>query len=149
LAFILQNLDIGNNTFYPNIFGKNIVWIGNEVFAGSGMQKIDILTICEKENKKKEYRIIELKDEPITPDVVEQIEYYVNWGSQNSGRHLEGAFNWNIQPIVVAPKRNLKIWPRVITAFKKYNKKQISLPILYFEFQILNSSTIKFQEIKY
>jgi hypothetical protein len=38
-AFILQNLQIENNNFYPEIFGKNIVWIGNEVFAGSGMQK--------------------------------------------------------------------------------------------------------------
>jgi len=44
-AYILQELKIGNNTFYPEIFGKNIVWIGNEVFAGSGMQKIDIMTI--------------------------------------------------------------------------------------------------------
>jgi hypothetical protein len=46
-AFILQNLQIENNNFYPEmkIFGKNIVWIGNEVFDGSGMQKIDIMTI--------------------------------------------------------------------------------------------------------
>ena len=28
-----------------------------------------------------------LKDEPIQPDIVDQIEYCINWGSQNSGRH--------------------------------------------------------------
>ena len=60
-GFILQNLQIENNNFYPEIFGKNIVWIGNEVFAGSGMQKIDIMTIERINETSYLFRIIELK----------------------------------------------------------------------------------------
>ena len=46
-AYLLQNIRVESNDFLPEIFGKKIVWLGNEVFAGSGMQKIDIMTIEE------------------------------------------------------------------------------------------------------
>ncbi|MEM5808294.1 MAG: hypothetical protein QW818_04165, partial [Candidatus Aenigmatarchaeota archaeon] len=127
--------NIGTNPNLTPIVGNNLFWFGNEVACGVGMQKIDILTICQ-DGDRKEYRLIELKDEPIQPEVVEQIEYYVNWASQNSGRHLDGAFDWNIQPVVVAPPHNQKNWQDVINAFRNYNLKQLSLPILYFEFVI-------------
>lgn len=145
--YFSENIGIDKNL--TPIVGDKLIWFGNEVAAGVGMQKIDILTISEKENKKKEYRIIELKDELLTSNIIDQIEYYVNWASQNSGKHLDGAFDWNTQPIIVAPKSDPKIWPDIVTAFKTYNKKQISLPILYFEFQIPSSRIIKFQKIIY
>lgn len=78
--------NIGINANLNPITGNNIIWFGNEVACGVGMQKIDILTICQYGDKK-EYRIIELKHKPVQPEIVEQIEYYVNWASQNSGRH--------------------------------------------------------------
>ncbi|MEO0112212.1 MAG: hypothetical protein ABIK77_07740 [candidate division WOR-3 bacterium] len=130
------------------IIGDKVIWFGNEVACGVGMQKIDILTICQKDNRK-EYKIIELKDEPVNPEVIEQIEYYVNWASQSSGRHLEGAFNWNIQPVIVAPPHNPRNWQKVINAFKNYNQRSLSLPILYFEFTIGPERKINFEEIKY
>ncbi|GAI74759.1 unnamed protein product, partial [marine sediment metagenome] len=40
-----------------------------EVGCGVGMQKIDILTINQYSSGK-EYRIVELKDEPINPKIV-------------------------------------------------------------------------------
>lgn len=131
------------------IVGDNLIWFGNEVACGVGMQKIDILTICEK-NGRKEYRLIELKDEPVLPDVVEQIEYYVNWASQNSGRHLNGAFNWNIQPVIVAPPQcNSKNWQDVVKAFGDYNRTNLSLPILYFEFKVKCGRNIIFEKKNY
>ncbi|MCM8830026.1 MAG: hypothetical protein NC824_03405, partial [Candidatus Omnitrophica bacterium] len=115
---------------------------------GVGMQKIDILTICQ-EGDRKEYRLIELKDEPVQPGVVDQIEYYVNWASQNSGRHLDGAFDWNIQPVIVAPPHNPKNWQDIINAFTNYNHKKLSLHILYFEFRIKCGESIIFEQKDY
>lgn len=139
--------NIGSDNNLNPIIGDNVIWFGNEVACGVGMQKIDILTICEK-NGKKEYRIIELKDEPVSPSVTEQLEYYVNWASQNCGRHLLDAYSWNIQPVVVAPPhpRNKS---EVFSAFKRYNNKNISLPILYFEFNFKCGESITFQKISY
>lgn len=147
-SYFTENAGIDKNL--NSIVGNNPFWLGNEVACGVGMQKIDILTIC-RGNKRKgdEYRLIELKDESVQPEVVEQIEYYVNWASQNSGRHLEGASDWNIQPVVVAPQRNPKNWQSVINAFRGYNRKQISLPIFYFEFNIECGDPISFEQINY
>ncbi|MEM2619448.1 MAG: hypothetical protein QW356_08260 [Candidatus Hadarchaeales archaeon] len=140
--------NIGINQNLDPIVGNNPIWFGNEVACGMGMQKIDILTINQNAEKK-EFRLIELKDEPVEPSVVEQIEYYVNWASQNSGRHLEGAFSWNLQPVVVAPPHNPRNWRSVVNAFLNYNKKNISLPILYFEFQVDCGKNILFNQIEY
>jgi hypothetical protein len=90
-----------------------------------------------------------LKDEPVQPGVVEQIEYYVNWASQNSGRHLDGAFDWNIQPVIFAPPHNPRSWQSVVNAFRNYNQKRISLPILYFEFKVECGRNIIFEKRDY
>ena len=69
-----------SNDFLPEIFGKKIVWLGNEVFAGSGMQKIDIMTIEETGSEEFVYRLIELKHPRSTTNVsnaTNQLEYYV------------------------------------------------------------------------
>ncbi len=131
------------------IVGDNIFWFGNEVPCGVGMQKIDLLTI-NKINNHNEYRIIELKDEPIRPEIIYQIEYYTNWASQDLGRHLEGAFSWNIQPVIVAPTLSRRNQERVFSYFHIYNNRQISRPILYFEFIISPSrDTVIFNKINY
>lgn len=140
--------NIGINRNLNPIGGKNVIWFGNEVACGVGMQKIDILTICQN-NDRKEYRLIELKDEPVQPEVIGQIEYYVNWASQNSGRHLDGAFDWNIQPVIVAPPHNTNNWQSVKDAFSNYNGKGISLPILYFEFEVDCGRAIIFEQQDY
>ena len=146
--YFTQNIGIDKNL--SPIVGDNPFWWGNEVACGVGMQKIDILTICQsKKRKGNEYRLIELKDESIKPEVVDQIEYYVNWASQDSGRHLEGAFDWNIQPIIVAPPHNPANWQSIVNTFRSYNERQISLPILYFEFNIERGHFIRFKQIKY
>ena len=138
----------GINTNLDCIVGNNLVWFGNEVACGVGMQKIDILTICQDEEKRR-YRLIELKDESVHPEVVDQIEYYINWAPQNNGRYLDGAFDWNLQPIIVAPPHNPRGWQNVVNAFKNYNKKGISLPIIYFEFKIECGRYIKFYQVSY
>lgn len=140
--------NIGINATLNPIVGDNVIWFGNEVACSVGMRKMDILTICQ-EGERSQFRLIELKDEPVEPQVLEQMEYYVNWASQNSGRHLEGAFDWNLQPIIVAPPHKPRNWQSVVNAFRTYNRKRISLPILYFEFTINSEQAIAFQRIAY
>jgi len=128
---------------------SNAIWFGNEVACGVGMQKIDILTLNQNAGRR-EYGIIELKDEPIQPDVVDHIEYYVNWASQNSGRHLEGrlAGIYNLF-IIVGPPHDSRSRRETIEAFKNYNQKKLSPPIRYFEFEIYCGRSIVFNEVNY
>lgn len=140
--------NIGIKPDLNHIVGNNVIWFGNEVSCGVGMQKIDILTICQS-SERKEYRLIELKDEPVQSEVIGQIEYYVNWASQNSGRHLEGAFDWNIQPIIVPPPHNPKNWQKVVNAFRDYNQRRLPLPIVYFEFKVECGRRITFEHRNY
>jgi len=103
-AHIVQNLALYNNNFFPEIFGKNIVWIGNEVFAGTGMQKIDIITIEKTDETSNLYRLIELKHPKSTTNVTfspVQLEYYINWAREDIGGHIIGGKNFNIKPVLV------------------------------------------------
>ena len=144
--YFTQN--VGSNNSLNSIVGDNIIWLGNEVPSGVGMQKIDILTINQVKDRQ-EYRIIEFKDESVDPNIVEQIQYYLNWASQNSGRHLQAAYNWNIRPIIIAPLHKPSNWRKVIKAFSDFNSKNFSLPLFYFEFQIQCGKSINFQRVHY
>jgi len=130
------------------IVGNNLIWFGNEVASGVGMQKIDILSICQ-ENDKNIYRIIELKDEAVSPSIVDQLEYYINWASHDNGRHLEGAYNWNIQPVIIAPPHDSHTWQSVTDAFCNFNQRSIALPIIYFEFSLPSQTSISFSQVSY
>ena len=125
-AYILQNLSIGNNAFLPQIFGKNIVWIGNEVFAGSGMQKIDILTIEKLDETEYIYRIIELKHPKSGIGVnfaPMQLEYYINWAREDIGGHIIGGRRFNIKPILLSFTRQFNsISSSVISQIRVLNR---------------------------
>ena len=144
--YFTENIGIDRNL--DPIVGDNLVWFGNEVASGVGMQKIDVLTLCQ-DGDRKEYRLIEFKDEAVVPGIVEQLENYVNWASQDAGRHLEGAFNWNLQPVVVAPSHRPRNWNDVTGAFKRYNEREVSLPVLYFELTVHNGDSIVFERVEY
>ncbi len=144
--YFTENIGIDRNL--DPIAGDNLVWFGNEVASGVGMQKIDVLTLCQ-DGERKEYRLIEFKDEAVVPGIVEQLDYYINWASQDAGRHLEGAFNWNLQPVVVAPSRNPRNWSDVTSAFERYNRRKASRPILYFELTVHNGDSISFERVEY
>ncbi len=104
-AYILQNLELYSNKFFPEIFGRNIVWIGNEVFAGTGMQKIDVVTIEKIDETSNLYRLIELKHPKSTTNVnfaPIQLEYYISWAREDIGGHILGGRGFNIKPILVS-----------------------------------------------
>ncbi len=124
-AYILQQLSIGDNTFLPKIFGKNIVWIGNEVFAGSGMQKIDILTVEKIDETEYFYRIIELKHPKVKSGsglqiAPRQLEYYVQWAREDIGGHIPEGRQFNIKPILFVLTQQLNSIPTdVVTAMQR------------------------------
>ena len=115
-AYILQQLTIGNNTFFPEIFGGNIVWIGNEVFAGSGMQKIDILIFEKIDDATHIYRIIELKHKACLNSPTEQLRYYINWACEENGGHLLGGKKFNIKPILLVFTQQFNLIPQNIVS---------------------------------
>jgi hypothetical protein len=148
-AYFTEN--IGIDSRLDQICGgrDELIWIGNEVFCGVGMQKIDIFTITKK-NDNKVFRIIELKDEEIEPSITNQLLRYINWVSY----YLKDATSSNIQPIIVAPNlpdknnANSLLWNEVINVFNDFNSKNLSRRIKYFEYEI-QPNTIMFNEIQY
>lgn len=103
-AYLLQEINVPQNGFYIEIFGKNILWLGNEVFAGSGMQKIDIFTIEKVDELEYIYRIIELKHPKSKTNIdfsPSQLEYYIKWARDDIGGHIQGAKKFNIKPILL------------------------------------------------
>ena len=78
-AFVLQNID---QTYIGDILlplPNAEYWIGNEVSCGVGMQRIDLL--IKQEDKNNIYiKIIELKDEIPTKDIIDrQLPWYLEW----------------------------------------------------------------------
>jgi hypothetical protein len=143
--YFTQN--IGREAALEPIVGRSPDWFGNEIPCGVGMQKIDILSIAGW-GTNPIFRIIELKDEAVTSDIIDQITYYVTWASESDGRHLIGARHWNIQPVVVAPPHKPRTWDSVIRSFKEFNGRKIALPIEYYEF-FLTAQGLTFTKIDY
>lgn len=74
-AYILQNIRSLNILDYP----EDDFWIGNEVSCGVGMQRIDLL-IMQRETSKVTFKVIELKDEQPTKNIVDsQLDWYIKW----------------------------------------------------------------------
>ncbi len=125
-AYLLQNLKVGINDFLPEIFGSNITWIGNEVFAGSSMQKVDMITICEVSQENFEYRLIELKHFKSSPNISNapaQLDYYINWARDDIGGHLKGAMQFNVKPILlILSKSPYLIPPDISKDFSELGK---------------------------
>ncbi|MCJ7508014.1 MAG: EVE domain-containing protein [candidate division Zixibacteria bacterium] len=150
--------NIGRNSKLEPICGKSekIIWIGNEVFCGVGMQKIDIFTITSDERENKQFNVIELKSVAAYSDISYQLYRYVYWTES----YIKGAINSNIQPILVTRKvingfrkngKPLKVKierDKTIESLKDFNAKHISQGVKWFEFDFVTNDII-FEEIKY
>jgi len=137
---------------------EQIIWLGNEVACGVGMQKIDIFTITSDERNNREFRIVELKDESLYPAILNQVWRYVNW----TASYLKGAINSNIQPIVIAkaverktkyntnpkPTKEWKDREATFEAIKKFNSLNLAKLVKIFEYHF-EDTNIFFEEVKY
>ena len=82
-AYIVQNIGIKTLNNLDNLLVNNydVEWIGNEVYCGVGMQKIDIMLSLIKEDERI-IEPIELKSVCATPDIIFQIQRYIDWIEQ-------------------------------------------------------------------
>jgi len=118
-------------------------WLGNEIYSGAGMQAIDILTI----DNRNVFNVYEIKKGNIPNNITEQIFKYINWL-----KHRFQYFNNNAyQPIVIGKKiLGRKMLYNRINEFQQFNNMQISLPIIYIEYEInQQNNTIDFYQYDY
>lgn len=97
-AYLMQ--EIGRNAtltgqLFPNV---EITWIGNEVYAGAGMQSIDIL-VYSKNNLNTFIHLIELKSGAADAEAAAQLNRYIKWLKA----HIPDISIHQIIPTIVAP----------------------------------------------
>jgi mRNA-degrading endonuclease RelE of RelBE toxin-antitoxin system len=147
-AYILQNIE--NLPMFTN---QPIEWIGNEVSCGVGMQRIDIMLSLNTQNRK--VIPIELKSDVAKPDIIIQLQRYVDWIEQY---YLPNRPS-DLEPMIIAREIQKKIkkdgkltkkYEELITSFNSFNKNNSIIPLRYIEFNIdCNNETINFNEIRY
>lgn len=158
LLQVFFSKNVGRSPLLEPITGKpnDIIWIGNEVYCGFGMQKIDIFTILSDDRDNKTFNLVELKCIPSYPEIFFQLKRYSDWAIS----YLKGSINSNIQPIIVTRKvkdgfkksgKPYKIQfsrDESKKAFKSLNDLKISKKIKWFEFDFIEN-TIVFNEVNY
>ena len=131
-AILLDNLPI-------KIF-KNMQWVANELYSGSGMQLVDIMSLNNSI-----FSIIEIKKKEINKNITTQIEKYIKWLKSRLGICNKNKY----QPIVLGMEIESEKKQRArMDEFKSFNKKKISLPIKYMEYFIKDKKII-LNEIDY
>lgn len=147
-AYIVQNIGIKTLNNLDNLLVNNydVEWIGNEVYCGVGMQKIDIMLSLIKEDERI-IEPIELKSVCATPDIIFQIQRYIDWIEQY---YIPNRIS-DIQPVIISKKISNKQssnYAQLINNLKNLNSKNNILPLKYIEFDI-NNNNINFQQIIY
>ncbi len=104
-AYIVQNIGKGINDSLDKtvLEDSRVDWIGNEVYCGVGMQRIDVLIETTKNLSELKVIPIELKAVEVTKETVKQINRYIDWLKQyylpNRGyKHLKTS------PIIIGKK---------------------------------------------
>ncbi len=141
-AYILQHLET-----LPMFVNQPIEWIGNEVSCGVGMQRIDIMLSINGMNRK--VIPIELKSKNVSPEIVRQLQRYVDWIEQY---YLPNRPS-DIEPMIIGRKIQNKTSSKyrdLINAFNHFNNQNDTLPLRYIEFVAdCERKTISFKEINY
>lgn len=147
-AYIVQNIGRKTHNNLDNLLVNNydVEWIGNEVYCGVGMQKIDIMLSLIKDDERI-IEPIELKSVCATPDIIFQIQRYIDWIEQY---YIPNRIS-DIQPVIISKKISNKQssnYTQLINNLKNLNSKNNILPLKYIEFDI-NNNNINFQQIIY
>ncbi len=124
----------------PIIWGRDIKWIGNEVYSGAGMQAIDLLSI-ERIEEQDIFNIIEVKQTEIPPNITNQIAKYISWLKHRFNNHVVERYQPILfgAPITRSNSINSKMNRRIME-FENFNSENISKPIKYFEYRIANNN---------
>ena len=150
-AYIVQCLGRGlNKSLDDNLLipGSDIVWLGNEVSCGVGMQRIDVMPLVEH-NDQKILIPVELKSVQADIINVNQIQRYIDWLEQ----YYKPNMQCDIQPVLIAKKitdQTSARFTRVKNAFDKFNKKNAhrSHKLKYIDF-VIDGNGLIFNEVSY
>jgi len=139
----------GKDVKLEPICGKNneIIWLGNEVACGVGMQRIDIMTVINKSNIEKIYNLIELKINFAVPEMVDQFKRYLDWII----RYIKDSKKENIELVLVTRKlenkyhkktgkklKAMESWENTIDRLLDFKKNEEIKDIKWFEFYFEN-----------
>tara|TARA_B100001146_G_C16182213_1_gene435137 strand:+ start:999 stop:2108 length:1110 start_codon:yes stop_codon:yes gene_type:complete len=97
-AYLMQELKRNialTNLLFPQ---TTLGWLGNEIYCGAGMQRIDILAYSENQLNKF-IHLIELKSVEANADTASQINRYIKWLKA----HIPDISIHQIIPTVIAP----------------------------------------------
>ena len=129
-AYILENI----NEIFKDY---NIEFLGNEVSCGVGMQRIDILFSALCNDGVHLIVPIELKSTEVYPDIIYQIQRYIDWLEQY---YIPNCPNSNILPIIICrscDKHSLNFL-NFKNKVQEFNDKNLNiLNLQYFEFNVL------------
>ena len=121
-AYVVENLGRNTNQSLDACLIDNleIEWLGNEVYCGVGMQRIDVMPSVVKDSQ----RIlipIELKAVEADEKIVIQIKRYVDWIEQYYIPNRQS----DIQPVLIAKKiinKQSGAYQKLIDSFSRFNQ---------------------------
>lgn len=150
-AYIVQNIGRNTNKELDKCLlnDLSLEWLGNEVYCGVGMQRIDVMLSLVNGNIKI-VSPIELKSIEASTDNVVQLQRYVDWLEQY---YIPNRIS-DIQPFLISKKITNKTsdnYKRIIESFIQFNKKNSRcMPIKYIEYELEEKNlNLKFEEINY
>ncbi|MDY8138444.1 hypothetical protein [Aquimarina sp. 2201CG5-10] len=100
-AYLMQEIKRNaelTELLFPQV---EITWIGNEIYAGAGMQSMDILIFSENELNSF-IHLIELKSVQADASAASQLNRYIKWVKA----HIPDVSNHQIIPTIIAPEIN-------------------------------------------
>jgi len=153
-AYFTENIGLEklDSSVFSEICGKGneIFWIGNEVFCGVGMQKIDIFSIVNI-NKEIKFNVVELKV-VIDINIAYQLERYVKWCLEYLNGTASGVKPENLYPAVVLPqpkgnaeKKSVKKLSDTLLKFNDSFKDRCK-PLRYCQYYFDKNKQIKFDK---
>jgi|GEM_PF-54025 len=161
-ALISKNLGSGKLTSLDKILleNKELVWLGNQVSCGVGMQRIDVL-FSLKEGEQYFHCPIELKSTFASEDNIRQLKRYMDWMNQYFVPNLPG----DLCPILITrkmPDRQIgrkkefkfsnneksEYFGNLISAIDRFNK-EYKCKIVFIEYFIDNRESIIFENVAY
>lgn len=121
-AYIVENLGRNTNQSLDACLIDNleIEWLGNEVYCGVGMQRIDVMPSVIKNNQRV-VTPIELKAVEADERNVIQIQRYVDWIEQYYIPNRQS----DIEPVLIAKKiedKTINNYRKLVDSFDSFNR---------------------------
>jgi len=151
-AYIVEKIGRNTNPSLDELLLSKlpIEWIGNEVYCGVGLQRIDVMLSLVKGNTK---IIVPIELKATYADITNtiQIQRYVDWLEQY---YIPNRIS-DIQPVLISKKFNdtssyrKVFYENLFNSFINFNEKNNKcLPLKYIEYGISNNNLV-FEEQKY